>query len=185
MDDSMGEKEIKSDRKIYCIWVKTGLEEHYVKKMQPLLDGAEEELSGTLYVLKKKMRLKNGKEYFETLFPGYVFFETSESDTRKFKALCESDDFIRILPETAAARFLCDTDATIVKSVLQYGSTIDILHVEFNKDDKIVITDGPFKNFTGKVVAVNRRNKRVNIQFDFMNGLKVVGLSYEVVSHAK
>ena len=72
-----------------------------------------------------------------------------------------------------------------MKSVLRYGSTIDILHVEFNKDDKIVITDGPFKNFTGKVVAVNRRNKRVNIQFDFMNGLKVVGLSYEVVSHAK
>jgi hypothetical protein len=48
--------------------------------MQPLLDSDEIELSGTLHVLKKQMRLKNGKEYMELFFPGYVFLETDEKD---------------------------------------------------------------------------------------------------------
>ncbi|WP_353885684.1 hypothetical protein [uncultured Treponema sp.] len=44
-----------------------------------------------------------------------------------------------------------------------------------------MITDGPFKDFSGNVIAVNRRNKRLNIQIDFMNGVRVVGLCYEEV----
>ncbi len=34
---------------------------------------------------------------------------------------------------------------------------------------------------SGRVVAVNKRNKRLNISLDFMGGAKIVGLSYEIV----
>ncbi|WP_027727296.1 KOW motif-containing protein [Treponema sp. C6A8] len=169
------------EKKIYCIWVRTGQEDNYVKEMQPLLDSGELEITGRLYVLKKQMRLKNGKEYMDLFFPGYVFFETSETEIIKLLPLKKGKGFVKILPQTSAAQPLVQKDLNIIRSILRFGSTISIVHVDFNEDDKIVILDGPFKDFAGKIVAVNRRNKRVNVQFDFMNGLKIVGLTYEVV----
>lgn len=56
-----------------------------------------------------------------------------------------------------------------------------IFPVKFDAGDMVIITDGPFKDFSGNVIAVNRRNKRLNIQIDFMNGVRVVGLCYEEV----
>lgn len=75
---------------------------------------------------------------------------------------------------------LSENDLNIVKSILQFGSTVGIVPVTFDKGDKIVILGGPFKDFSGKVTAVNRRNKRVNIEIDFMNGVRVVALTYDV-----
>ena len=72
-----------------------------------------------------------------------------------------------------------------MSSILQYGSTVGIVPVSFDKGDKIVILDGPFKDCSGQVVAVNRRNKRINIQLDFMNGMRIIGLTYQEVSKQK
>ena len=65
---------------------------------------------------------------------------------------------------------------------MKFGTTVDIVPVTFDENDRIVILDGPFKDFSGKVIAVNKRNKRLNIQLDFMNGMRVVGLTYEEVT---
>lgn len=56
-----------------------------------------------------------------------------------------------------------------------------IVPVKFDAGDRVIITDGPFKDFSRNVIAVNRRNKRLNIQIDFMNGVHVLGLCYEEV----
>lgn len=60
-----------------------------------------------------------------------------------------------------------------------------IVSVAFDKDNRIVIVDGLLKDMSGKVVAVNKRNKRVNIELEFMGDAKIVGLSYEVVKKIK
>ena len=165
----------------YCIWVQTGKEDSYIKEMYDTLRGLENAPDFELYFFKKEMRLKNGKEYMESFFPGYVFLKTSESDIQKLLVFKQGKGFVRFLPQTKDAQPLSQSDVEIIQSILKFGSTIGIVHVDFNEDDRIVILDGPFKDFRGKVIAVNRRNKRVNVQFDFMNGLKVVGLTYEVV----
>ena len=51
-------------------------------------------------------------------------------------------------------------------------------------NDKIQLLDGPFNEIEAKVVAVNRRNKRVNIQVEFMNGIRLIGLTYEEAKKA-
>lgn len=45
---------------------------------------------------------------------------------------------------------------------------MEIVPVKFDAGDRVIITDGPFKDFSGNVIAVNRRNKRLNIQIEFM-----------------
>ena len=48
-------------------------------------------------------------------------------------------------------------------------------------NDRIQLLDGPCRNLSAKVIAVNKRNKRVNIDVEFMNGSRVLGLTYEEV----
>ena len=69
-------------------------------------------------------------------------------------------------------------DYDCVVSLRDYGETIGFTAVTFDENDRIVITGGPFKDLTGTVVAVNRRNHRVNIRLDVFNRATVVGLTY-------
>lgn len=168
----------------YCISVLTGLEEKFRASVERLLSGENAAFSGTLHLLKKRMRLKSGKEYYEAFFPGYVFLESLESDPAKLAALSKGKGFIRFLPSSRTISPLHGKDLAVLNTILKFGSTVGIVPVTFNNEDRVIITDGPFKDFSGKVVAVNKRNRRINIQIDFMDGVRVVGLSYEVVKKA-
>lgn len=167
--------------KFYCISVLTGAEDAFKESVTPLVDGERRVLSGCLHILKKRMRLKNGKEYCESFFPGYVFLETEETEASRLMSFSSGKGFVRFLPSSKDIRPLVQADCDIVRSILNFGSTVGIVPVMFDKGDRIVITGGPFKDYSGRVVAVNRRNKRLNIEIDFMNGVRVVGLSYEEV----
>lgn len=164
----------------YCISVRTGMEENFKESVKDLLS-PNGPLEGKIHFLKKQMRLKNGKEYYDPFFPGYVFLETEEKDPIKLRSLSKGKHFLRFLPSNQEINPLSNSDLNIVASILKFGSTIDLVPVTFDSGDRIQIVDGPFKDFTGKVVAVNRRNKRVNIEIDFMGCLRQVSLSYELV----
>lgn len=167
--------------KIFCISVRTGFEEKFKESVEPVFEKSVQKFSGAVHLLKKKMRLKTGKEYFEQFFPGYVFFETDETDTAKFRFFKKGKGFLRFLPSDSEVHPLENKDLQIIKSIMDCGSVMGIVPVAFDKNDRIVIVDGPLKDMSGKVVAVNKRNKRVNIELEFMGGAKIVGLSYEVV----
>lgn len=167
---------------IYCIAVRTGMEEKYMNAVQPVLNDPESTIHGTIHFLRKRMRLKTGKEYFEPFFPGYLFLETEEQNPQKLRSLSSFSGFLRFLPSSSDIKPLVTNDLQIITSLLKFGTTVDIVPVMFNEQDRIVILGGPFKDFSGKVIAVNKRNKRLNIQLDFLNGMKVVGLTYEEVA---
>lgn len=177
-------RESSSRKNFYCIWVKTGFEEEYVRQVQENLDSPDSPLKGTLYFLQKKMRLKTGKEFFTPFFPGYVFFETAELNEDNLSLLCEGAGFIRILPQNNDVHPLSENDLEIIQAILKFGTIIPIVHATFDVNDKIQLLDGPFNEIEAKVVAVNRRNKRVNIQVEFMNGIRLIGLTYEEAKKA-
>lgn len=159
----------------YCISV-IGDEEKFSERVQRKILGIR------TIVFKKKMRLKKGKQYEERLFPGYVFLETDrEIDVCAFRKII---GFCRFLPETKDAHRILGNDLEIIKKLLFYGTVMDEVPVMFDENDKVVILSGPFKGLDGHVVAVNKRNHRLNVQLDFMNGMKLLGLTYKEVSLA-
>ena len=153
---------------LYCISVKTGLEEKFKENVLPLVNGNNCAFQGFIHILRKRMRLKNGKEYFDAFFPGYVFLETEECEASKLYVLSGEKYFLRFLPSNSSVSPLVKGDLEIVSSILRFGSTVGIVPVKFDAGDRVIITDGPFKDFSGNVIAVNRRNKRLNIQIEFM-----------------
>ena len=168
-------------KKFYCLWVITGSEEDYVKDVQPLLDDPESPIQGKLYNLGKQMRLKNGKEYTAPLFPSYIFLETDQLNSKDLRLLQKGRGFIKILPNNKEIQSLSPDDTELILSIIKFGTVIPIVHATFDVNDKIVILDGPFKGKEGLVTAVNRRNKRVNFEVKLMNGIAVIGLTYEVM----
>lgn len=175
------QKSPNSVKKLYCLWIKTGLEEKYIEEIQPALDSdfSENKCSGKLIFLGKQMRLKSGKEYIDPLFPGYVFFEADCAED--FAVLQKGKGFIKMLPQNAVPQPLCEKDAELVYSFLKYGDVIPIVRVQFNVNDRIEILDGPLKGKEASIVAVNRRNNRVNFEVRLMNGMHILGLTYEIV----
>lgn len=153
---------------LYCISVKTGLEEKFKENVLPLVNGNNCAFQGFIHILRKRMRLKNGKEYFDAFFPGYVFLETEECEASKLYVLSGEKYFLRFLPSNSSVSPLVKGDLEIVSSILRFGSTVGIVPVKFDEGDRVIITDGPFKDFSGNVIAVDRRNKRLNIQIEFM-----------------
>ena len=168
----------------FCISVMTGTEEGYREHVQTALDAPDAPFKGNVHFLRKQMRLKNGKEYFEPFFPGYVFLETEETDAARLRAVTAGKGFIRFLPSNEDIRPLAAGDRDIVSAILQFGTTVGIVPVTFDVGDRIVILDGPFRERTGSVIAVNRRNRRLNIRLDFLSSARIIGLTYEEVKTA-
>lgn len=163
----------------YCLYIRTGLEWNFVEEIQPKLDSPDTPCGGKLYCLGKQMRLKNGKEYKDPIFPGYVFWETDSLNG--LHILQKGKGFLKILPQNSEPHFLEEKDVDLIRSFLRYGMIVPIVHVDFDVNDRIKILDGYFKGQEALVKAVNRRNKRVNFEVQLMNGTHIIGLTYELV----
>ena len=161
----------------YCIWVKTGFENKFIEKIQPLFDSAPDEHNGKLHCIGKQMRLKSGKEYIDPLIPGYIFWETD--NLSRIQDIKDEEGFIGFLPNDKDIKPLSARDTELVTSFLKYGSVIPILNVRFDVNDKIVIVDGLFKGMEGFISDVNRSNKRINFEVTLMDGKRILSLSYQ------
>ncbi len=162
----------------YCMAVKTGREDSFRDQVAGLLENSDTGLEGRILVFKKLMRTKAGKIYEEPFFPGYVFFETERPFPRDFSLFRKINGFYYFLPKDSETEPLKGFDYECVVNLKKYGETIGFTPVSFDENDRIVITGGPFKDIGGTVVAVNRRNKRVNVRLDVFNRATVVGLTY-------
>lgn len=69
---------------LYCISVKTGLEEKFKENVLPLVNGNNCAFQGFIHILRKRMRLKNGKEYFDAFFPDMFFLKRKNVKHQSF-----------------------------------------------------------------------------------------------------
>ncbi len=58
---------------------------------------------------------------------------------------------------------------------------LGISKAKFDENQRIVIVDGPLKDFEGRIIRVNRRCKRVTVEIDMFGYSKKVDLCYEDV----
>lgn len=161
----------------YCIWVRTGFENKFSKKIQSLFDSFKDEQNGKLHCIGKQMRLKSGKEYIDLLLPGYIFWETK--NLSRSQVIKDEEGFIDFLPKNNGIKPLSARDTELIISFLKYRSVIPILNVQFDINDKIEIIDGYFKGMEGFISDVNRTNKRINFEVTLMDGKRILSLSYQ------
>ncbi|KKR48372.1 MAG: Transcription antitermination protein nusG [Candidatus Magasanikbacteria bacterium GW2011_GWC2_40_17] len=151
-------------RRWYVLHTYSGYEENVAHSLKQRIEsmGMQDKIFNVLIPTEKKIKIKNGKRkvVVEKIFPGYVLVEMEVTD--------DSWYVVRNTPNVTG--FIGSGTMPIPISEEEVKSIQKRMGVEEPKfvidvtvDTAVKITDGPFKNFEGKVAEVNEERGKVKV----------------------
>ncbi len=175
----------KLGRRWYAIHTYSGYEENVSGNLHQRVDSMDmhDKIFNILVPKEKKIKIKNGKRRVieEKIFPGYVLVE-----------MVVTDDSWYVVRNTPNVTGFIGTGTTPTplsdEEVVALQKRMGVDEPEFKLDvtvgSVVQITDGPFKNFEGKVseidqargkvkVLVNMFGRETPIELDFLQVRKV------------
>jgi transcription termination/antitermination protein NusG len=160
----MAKQTATEEKRWYVIHTYSGYEESVVKNLKQRAEsfGMEDKIFEVIVPREKKIRIKNGKrkEIEEKLYPGYVLVEMIVTD--------ESWYVVRNTPNVTGFVGAGVTPVPLSQKevdVLMGRIKQEITEVEMNieEGDAVKITDGPFKDFDGKVSQVDKKRGKLKV----------------------
>ncbi len=160
----MAKQQATQEKRWYVIHTYSGYEESVVKNLKQRVDsfGMHDKIFDVIVPREKKIRIKNGKrkEVEEKLYPGYVLVQMIVTD--------ESWYVVRNTPNVSG--FVGAGVTPIPLSVQE----VDVLMKRITKEvpqitmnieegESVKITDGPFKDFDGKVSHVDKEKGKLKV----------------------
>jgi len=181
----MAKQTAKYGRRWYAIHTYSGYEENVAENLQQRIEtmDMEDKIFGVMVPKEKKIKIKNGKRRTieEKIFPGYVLVEMVVTD--------DSWYVVRNTPNVTGFIGTGNTPTPVA------GAEIEALQKRMGVDEPeytldvevgspVQITDGPFKNFEGKVanidaergkikVLVNMFGRETPVELDFLQIKKI------------
>jgi len=176
---------IQHGRRWYAIHTYSGYEENVAENLKRRIEsyGMEDKIFNVMIPTEKKIKIKNGKRriVIEKIFPGYVLVEMVVTD----------DSWYAVRNTPSVTGFIgTGTTPTPIEDeeikALQKRMGVDEpqYKIDANVGDPVRITDGPFKNFEGKVseiddergkikVLVNMFGRETPVELDFLQVKKI------------
>lgn len=160
----MARQELDLGRNWYVLHTSSGYEEAVARNLQSRIEAFDlgEKVFNVLVPIEKKIKIKNGKRtvFEEKIFPAYVFVEMIVDDNSWY--------VVRNTPHVTGFIGAGSTPLPVDKKEID---TIfrrikgDEPHykIDLNQGDRVKITDGPFKDFEGKVCEVDTEKGRVKV----------------------
>ena len=158
-------KQITSaERKWYAIHTYSGYEDNVARNLVQRVEslGFEDKIFNVLVPKEKKIKIKGGKRETieEKIYPGYVLVEMLVDD--------DSWYVVRNTPNVTgfigAGTVPTPLSNTEVEELLKRtGEEEPKYKIDVAVNDRVKITDGPFKDFDGKVAEVDDEKGRVKV----------------------
>ena len=160
----MPRQQIEQQKNWYVIHTYSGYEDAVAKALKQRVEslGMEDKIFNVIVPKEKKIKIKEGKRKVveEKIYPGYVLVE-----------MIVTDDSWYVVRNTPNVTGFVGAGTTPVPVSLQ---EIDILKKKMGVDvpqykidvevgDAIKITDGPFKDFDGKVSEIDAQRGKVKV----------------------
>lgn len=148
----------------YAIHTYSGYEDNVARNLNQRIEslGFEDKIFNVLVPKEKKIRVKGGKREVvdEKIYPGYVLVEMIVSD--------DSWYVVRNTPNVTGFIGAGTTPTPLsraeVDDLLQRsGAAEPQYQVDVKVGDRVKISDGPFKDFDGKVSEVDPEKGRVKV----------------------
>jgi transcriptional antiterminator NusG len=137
----------------------------------------EDKIFDVIVPKEKKIKLKNGKRYSveERIFPGYVLVEMIVTD--------DSWYVVRNTPNVTGFIGVDTTPTPVDKDEImgvkkKMGEETSKYKMDVEIGDIIMIVDGPFKNFEGKVQEVDNNRGRIKALVDIFGRETPVELDF-------
>lgn len=151
-------------RRWYAIHTYSGYEENVASNLRQRTEtmDMEEKIFNVLVPKEKKIKIKNGKRKIteEKIFPGYVLVE-----------MVVTDDSWYVVRNTPSVTGFIGTGTTPTpisqEEIDALLKRMNVEEPEFTVDiapgTPVTISDGPFKNFEGKVSEIDRERGKVKV----------------------
>ena len=160
----MSKQTASHGRRWYVLHTYSGYEENVARNLQQRIEslGMEDKIFNVLIPTEKKIKIKNGRRRVvtEKIFPGYVMIEMVVTD--------DSWYVVRNTPNVTGFIGTGTTPTPIsdeeMKSIQKrMGIDEPKYTIDVTPDSPVKITDGPFKDFDGKVQSVDNVRGKVKV----------------------
>lgn len=151
-------------RNWYAIHTYSGYEESVARNLKQRIDpmGMEDKIFNVLVPTEKKIKIKNGKRKVveEKIFPGYVLVDMIVDDDSWYVVRNTQ----RVTGFVGAGNTPVPvSDEEIERIKKRMGVEEPEYKIDVSKGDAIKITDGPFKDYDGKVVNIDEERGRLKV----------------------
>jgi transcriptional antiterminator NusG len=163
----MPKQQISPSKSWYVIHTYSGYEDAVAKNLKQRIEslGMEDKIFNVLVPKEKKIKIKGGKRKTveDKLYPGYILVEMIVTD--------DSWYIIRNTPNVTGFVGAGTTPVPVsLKEVENLKKRMGTGEPQYKIDvvigDLVKITDGPFKDFDGKISAVDEERGKVKVLVD-------------------
>ena len=164
----------------YAVWVQTGREDRMLELCKTLFQDSD---ICDEYFLPKYERAKKVRGQWTTvqalLFPGYLFLVSNQPEELQIqlKALPE---FTKVLGDDDGAIPLYDEEVEFLEKCMNKEKVVE-MSTGYISGDRLVILDGPMKDYQGKVKKIDRHKRVATLEVEFFGGGTEVKVGLEVV----
>ena len=158
----MAKQNLPQERQWYVIHTYSGYEDAVSKSLKQRIEslGMEDRIFNVLVPKEKKIKIKGGKRKVteEKIYPGYVLVEMIVTD--------ESWYVVRNTPNVTGFVGAGTTPVPIHPDELEtLKRRMDVeepkYEMEFQPGESVKVADGPFKDYDGKVVEVDKKRGKI------------------------
>ena len=160
----MPKQQIPQERNWYVLHTYSGYEDAVAKNLKQRIEslGMEGKIFNVLVPKEKKIKIKSGKRKTveEKIYPGYVLVEMVVTD--------DSWYVVRNTPNVTGFVGAGTTPVPVSKGEIEnlkkrMGGEEPQYKIEVRPGDLVKITDGPFKDFDGKVSEIDEERGKVKV----------------------
>ena len=160
----MPKQQITQERNWYVIHTYSGYEDAVARNLKQRIEslGMEDKIFQVLVPKEKKIKIKNGKRKLieEKIYPGYVLVEMVVTD--------DSWYVVRNTPNVTGFVGAGTTPIPVSGDEIDYlkkrmGQDSPQYDIQVISGDVVKITDGPFKDFEGKVSTIDQERGKIKV----------------------
>ena len=160
----MPKQVIEQEKNWYVIHTYSGYEDAVAKNLKQRIEslGMEDKIFNVIVPKEKKIKIKNGKRKTveEKIYPGYVLVEMIVTDDSWY-VVRNTPNVTGFIGSGTVPTPVSDEEIQVLMG--RMGVEEPKYKIEFKVGDHVKITDGPFKDFDGKVAEIDEKRGKVKV----------------------
>lgn len=168
--------------KWFIVHVRTGQEEKIKKLIEARLINAGNTKVKQIIIPTENVveNIKGNKTVRpKRFFPGYLILEADDDvDDITWHLIKTTNGVFNVLGAGTRPAPLQGNEINNLLQEIEERKAKPVPKVEFNKGDKVVITDGPFVNFNGLVEDVNNERERLKVSVSIFGRSTILELNF-------
>lgn len=160
----MPKQQTTQERNWYVLHTYSGYEDSVAKNLKQRIEslGMEDKIFNVIVPKEKKIKIKNGKRKVveEKIYPGYVLVEMIVTDDSWYVVRNTPNVTGFVGAGTVPVPVSLGEIDTLKKRM---GEETPQFKIDFKIGDGVKITDGPFKDFDGRVSEIDEERGKVKV----------------------